>query len=625
MVKPIETALYATLGGLSTAVAAINVVYPQIRQDLRYLRKIGGPITRFRRYQSAQPPVTVVDRFLHQVQLHPDKPFLLFEDEAYSYKDVDVMSNKMANFFRGEGYKCGDTVAMFIYNEPAFVWTFLGLAKLGVKMALLNTNLRSKSLLHCFKVAEAKALIVGQGDALLEAAIEILPALEELGVTVWLQGDNPAPQGFFSLDDKINQASNQPIPVKLRESIMARDTLCYIYTSGTTGLPKAAKVPQDKIVGGGCLFGLCDLKEDDVVYVTMPLYHSSALLFGLGGTIEHGITMAMAKKFSVTRFWDDCRKYNATVITYIGELLRYLCARPKTPFDRNHGVRLAFGNGLRPDVWTKFQERFGVGQILEFYGATEGNFSSYNIYNKTGAIGMMSPVLKKIHPSSFLRVDPETSELIRDENGRCIPVNPGEPGLLVVPIADRTPFHGYKGEKKITEKKILRNVFEKGDMFFNTGDLLMVDKDYYMYFIDRLGDTYRWKGENVATTEVSEVLHDIEEVQEANVYGVTVPGHDGRAGMAAIVLHPGHQANLRDWYSHLASRLPAYARPLFLRLTPDLDHTGTFKQTKAQLVREGFDPNVITDGLYLRDDSKETYVPLDLEAYRNIVVGRAKL
>ncbi|KAI8518035.1 hypothetical protein Bbelb_040520 [Branchiostoma belcheri] len=200
-----------------------------------------------------------------------------------------------------------------------------------------------------------------------------------------------------------------------------------------------------------------------------------------------------------------------------------------------------------------------------------------------------------------------------------------EPGLLVSAISDTFPFEGYKGERKITERKILRNVFKEGDMFFNTGDLMMVDKDYYVYFIDRLGDTYRWKGENVATTEVAEVLHDIEEIQEANVYGVTVPGHDGRAGMAAVVLHPGHRANLRDWYSHVALRLPVYARPLFLRLTRDLDHTGTFKQTKAELVREGFDPSVVTDSLYFRDDSKETYVPLDLEVYKSIVVGKAKL
>ncbi|XP_019640807.1 PREDICTED: very long-chain acyl-CoA synthetase-like [Branchiostoma belcheri] len=625
MVKPIEAALYAALGGISTAVATLNVVYPQIRQDLKFLRKVRGPLSRYRRYISAQPPVTIVDRFLHQVQLQPDKDFILFEDEVYSYKDVDVMSNKVANFFREEGLKCGDTVAMLVYNEPAFVWTFLGLAKLGVKMALLNTNLRSRSLLHCFTVSEAKALIVGQGDVLLEATMEILPALAEHGITVWLQGDQPAPQGIISLDDKINQASDQPIPVKMRESITAKDALCYIYTSGTTGLPKAAKITTEKVLGAGCFFGISDLKNDDVVYITLPLYHSNGLFFGLAGTIEHGTTMALARKFSATRFWDDCRKYNATIVLYIGELLRYLCAQPKTPFDRNHGVRLAFGNGLRPDIWEKFQERFGVGQIVEFYGATEGNVSFFNIFNKTGAVGMATPLFKRIRPASFLKVDPETSELVRDQNGRCIPVKLGEPGLLVSAISDTFPFEGYKGERKITERKILRNVFKEGDMFFNTGDLMMVDKDYYVYFIDRLGDTYRWKGENVATTEVAEVLHDIEEIQEANVYGVTVPGHDGRAGMAAIVLHPGHRANPRDWYSHVALRLPVYARPLFLRLTRDLDHTGTFKQTKPELVREGFDPSVVTDSLYFRDDSKETYVPLDLEVYKSIVVGKAKL
>eukprot|EP00058_Branchiostoma_floridae_P027771 XP_002613262.1 hypothetical protein BRAFLDRAFT_57365 [Branchiostoma floridae] len=514
-------------------------------------------MSRFRRYTSAQPPVSLVDRFLHQVQLQPDKPFVLFEDQLYTYKDVDVMSNKVANVFHGEVVTCGDTVAMLVYNEPAFIWTFLGLAKLGVKIALLNTNLRNKSLVHCFKAAEAKVLIVGQG------------------------------------------------------------------------LPKAAKVTVGRLSQAACSFGVSNVKANDVVYVTLPLYHSNALFAGLGGAIEYGHTLALARKFSATRFWDDCRKYNATIILYIGELLRYLCAQPKTPFDRNHSVRLAFGNGLRPDVWVKFRDRFGVGEIMEIYGSTEGNVSFINITNKTGAVGMLTPLLRRMNDrfkgASFLKVDPETNEPVRDQNARCIPVKPGEPGLLVGPVTDATPFVGYQGDRKLTDKKILRNVFKKGDTFFNTGDLMMMDKDYYVYFIDRLGDTYRWKGENVATTEVAEVLHDIEGVQEANVYGVIVPGHDGRAGMAAIVVHPGHLPNMWDWYAHLSSRLPGYARPLFLRLTQHLSHTTTFKQTKAELIKEGFDPNVVTDRLYFRDDSKKTYVPLDSEVYKAIAVGKAKL
>ncbi|XP_019630953.1 PREDICTED: long-chain fatty acid transport protein 3-like isoform X1 [Branchiostoma belcheri] len=561
MVKPTEAALYAAVGGISTAVAALNVLYPQIRSDLKFIRTFRGPISRVRRYTTAQPPVSPVDRFLHQVQLQPDKPFVLFEDQLYTYRDMDVMSNKVANYFRGEsGFNPGDNVAMLVYNEPAFVWTYLGLAKLGVKIALLNTNHRSKSLLHCVTEADTKALIVGQGDALLEATMEILPTLEELGVRVWLQGDKPAPQGFLSLDDKISQSSDQPIPFKLREGILVNDTFCYIFTSGTTGFPKAAKVTLGKALGAACIFGVSKPNDDDVLYVTLPLYHSGGLLFGLGGVIEYGLTMALARKFSATRFWDDCRKYNATMIQHIGELLRYLCAQPK-----------------------------------------------------------------RLQAAYFVKVDPETSEPIRDQNGRCIPVKPGEPGLLLGPVTDATPFVGYQGDKRMTEKKILRNVFKEGDIFFNTGDLLMVDKDYYVYFIDRLGDTYRWKGENVATTEVAEVLHDIDGVQEANVYGVTVPGHDGRAGMAAIVVHPGHRPNMRDWYAHLSSRLPGYARPLFLRLTQDLYHTSTLKQTKTQLVKDGFDPNAVTDSLYIRDDSKKTYVPLDSDVYKAIAVGKAKL
>ncbi|XP_078703484.1 long-chain fatty acid transport protein 2-like [Branchiostoma floridae x Branchiostoma belcheri] len=623
MVKPLEGALYAAVGGISSAVLAAHVIYPHIWRDLKFIRTAKEPLSRIARYLSAEPPVTIVDRFLHQVQLQPDKPFLLFENEVYTYKDMDVMSNKVANYFRGEGYRCGDTVAMLISNEPAFIWTFLGLAKLGVKMAFLNTNLRTRALLHCFNVAEAKALIVGQDDDLVDAAAEISSELHQKGVAIWLQGDRPPPDGFLPLDDNIKRASDQPIAYKLRATLSVDDPMCYIYTSGTTGLPKASALSWRNSTRLSVSFAFAGLKSHDVLYVCLPLYHMSAMCVGVGCVIEEGATLALARKFSAGRFWDDCRKHNAAMILYIGELLRYLCAQPKSPNDKKHNVRLAFGNGLSGDVWKQFQHRFGVKQIVEVYGMTEGVTSYINLTNTPGVVGIASPLLKV--PNHILKVDPETNELIRDVNGRCIEVKRGEPGLLIAPITSERPFYGYKGKKEVSEKKILRNVFKEGDAYFNTGDLMRVDKDYYVYFVDRLGDTFRWKGENVATTEVSQAISEIEGVQEANVYGVKVPGHEGRAGMAAIILHPGHQPNFRKWYAHLASRLPSYARPLVLRLTKEMEITGTFKQKKAGLVKEGFDPSVVSDPMYFRDDSKKSFVPLDTEVFKKITLGRAKL
>ncbi|XP_066273630.1 long-chain fatty acid transport protein 2-like [Branchiostoma lanceolatum] len=625
--KPAGGALYAAVGGVSTALVATRVLYPSLWQDLRYLWISNRASKQVAKYISVEPPITIVDRFLHQVQLQPDKPFLLFEDEVYTYKDMDVMSNKVANFFRGEGYRCGDTVAMLIYNEPAFIWTFLGLAKLGVKMAFLNTNLRTKSLLHCFNVSEAKALIVGQGVGLLEATLEILPHLKEQGVSIWVQGNANPPEGILSLDEKIETSSARPIPFKLRSSVSGNDALAYINTSGTTGLPKAAIYSYEKATKASFMFTFAGIRSSDVVYVVTPLYHSSAFGVGLTTVIEHGATIALARKFSASHYWDDCRKHNVTLLLYIGEMLRYLCVQPKRSNDRDHKVRAALGNGLAADVWKEFQDRFGIGQIVEFYGATESNIRLMNITGKRGSVGMVPPLIQNTTPCPlyFLKVDLATGQPIRDNNGFCIKVQTGEPGLLICPISKAVPFQGYKGDKELTEKKVLRDVFKKGDMYFDTGDLMKVDKDFHVYFVDRLGDTFRWKSENVATTEVAQVLHDMQGVDEVNVYGVKVPGSDGRAGMAAIVVSKDSRADLSGWYAHISSRLPSYARPLFLRLTSEISVTRTMKQQKMQLVKEGFDPTQVSDPLYFRDDDQKTYVPLDLDLYRRIALGKAKL
>ncbi|NWU50629.1 S27A2 synthetase, partial [Dromas ardeola] len=347
---------------------------------------------------------------------------------------------------------------------------------------------------------------------------------------------------------------------------------------------------------------LCGLRPDDVIYTTLPLYHSAGLLIGVGGCFEVGATCVLRAKFSASQFWEDCRRYNVSVIQYVGELMRYLCNTPKRPSDQEHRVRMALGNGLRAEVWKEFLQRFGPISIWEFYGATEGNAGFINYTGKIGAVGRANVFLKTFAPFELIKYNVEEDEPIRDERGLCIRVGPGETGLLVIKITKNTPFHGYAGDSKKTEKKVLRDVLVKGDAFFNSGDLLMIDHERFVYFQDRVGDTFRWKGENVATTEVEATLAMMNFIQEVNVYGVAVPGCEGRCGMAAICLKAGASFEGEDLYAFTGDTLPAYAAPRFVRIQDALEITGTFKQCKGNLVKEGFDPNVIKDPLFFRDD-----------------------
>ncbi|XP_010079841.1 PREDICTED: very long-chain acyl-CoA synthetase-like, partial [Pterocles gutturalis] len=331
-------------------------------------------------------------------------------------------------------------------------------------------------------------------------------------------------------------------------------------------LPKAAVITEKKVMMVALLGRLCGLRPDDVVYTTLPLYHSAGLLIGVGGCFEVGATCVLRAKFSASQFWDDCRRYNVSVIQYVGELMRYLCNTPKRPNDREHGVRMALGNGLRAEVWKEFLQRFGPINIWEFYGATEGNAGFVNYTGKIGAVGRANVFLKALAPFELIKYNVEEDEPVRDERGLCIPVRPGETGLLVIKITKNTPFHGYAGDSKKTERKILRDVLVKGDAFFNSGDLLMIDHERFVYFQDRVGDTFRWKGENVATTEVEATLVMVNFIQEVNVYGVAVPGCEGRCGMAAIRLKTGTSFDGENLYTFTRDTLPSYAAPRFVRV-----------------------------------------------------------
>ncbi|XP_039867613.1 very long-chain acyl-CoA synthetase-like [Simochromis diagramma] len=610
---------------LCTALAVLPLLIyfrnPYFLKDLRYTFisiYVGIRLSRIKKKF-----YSILDRFLEKVAEHPHKKFIVYEESSYTYSQADRESNKVARALLTHAHlKQGDTVALFLGNEPWFVWMWLALSKLGCTASFLNVNIRSKSLLHCFSCCEAKVLLAG---ADLQGAIEeVLPTLKQQGIRVFILREHCHVDGIESLSDKIQMESDEPLSPQLRASINIKSPAVYIYTSGTTGLPKAAVINHERVWMPAFALTFAGVRSDDIVYIYLPLYHTAGFLMGLCGAIEKGTTVVLRSKFSASNFWNDCRKYNVTVIQYIGEVMRYLCNTPKRDNDKDHKVRLAVGNGIREDTWVEFLERFGNICIRECYGATEGNVGFINYGGKIGAMGREHFLYKMACKYALIRFDTEKEEPVRDSRGFCIEVPRGETGLLVAKIGKRTPFSGYAKDKQQTDKKKLRDVFEKGDMYFNSGDLLKIDDEGFIFFQDRIGDTFRWKGENVATTEVADHLLAVDFVEEANVYGVKVPGHEGRIGMAALKLKENMDFDGKALYQHVKNYLPSYARPRFVRIQDALVVTSTFKQMKVKLAEEGFNPAVIKDLLFYLEDNKG-YIPMTQELFNCIAEGRLRL
>ncbi|XP_067874405.1 long-chain fatty acid transport protein 2-like [Heterodontus francisci] len=602
----------------------LRTCFPYLWQDLRFMIRMFYLNFKLRIYMKERPPVTILDIFLQKVQKYPNKAFLVFEGQVLSYSELDRYSNKLARVLQAQAeLKQGDCVAILVGNEPLFVALSLALAKLGCAVAFLNYNIRGKSLLHCLQSSAAQVLITASD--LRSSVEEVLPCLREDNVSVFILDDKCTTEGIENLNDKIQAASDQPLPPSLRSHITSNSPFVYIYTSGTTGLPKAAIITHVRVQNIACFTVGCGLLSNDVIYTTLPLYHSAGFLIGICGCIYLGATVILRRKFSASQFWDDCRKYNVTVIQYIGEVLRYICTVPKKSSDRNHKVRIAIGNGARADVWKEFLNRFGDILVCEFYGATEGNIGFMNYVGKIGASGRVTVFSRKFMPFHLVKYDVEQETPVRDANGHCIEVATGETGLLIGKITTKTPFTGYVGNRTLTEGKHLRDVVCKGDLYFNTGDLMMLDHDNFIYFQDRIGDTFRWKGENVSTTEVADTLSMLDFVQDACVYGVTVPGYEGRVGMAAIQLCSGKAWHGSRLYEHVTAHLPKYARPRFLREQTRIETTGTFKYYKVMLVKDGFNPTTVQDSLFFLDDQKRMYIKMDHEIYNSIISKQIKL
>ncbi|CAL8243265.1 unnamed protein product [Lota lota] len=613
--------IFNILAGLVIVPLFLYIRNPYFFCDLSYAFRAMRCVIRMLRKQKLCP--SILGCFLEKVEMHPHKPFIVFEDTSYSYSQADKQSNKIARVLSTHvQVKEGDAIALFMGNEPLYIWICLALAKLGCIASLLNSNIRSKSLLHCLSCCDAKVLIAAED--LRGAVEEVMPALRQQGVRVFILSDDRDSEGLEGLRDQIQQASDQPLSPQLRANTTLKGPALYIYTSGTTGLPKAALVTHERVMHAALMFSLSNVRADDVLYLYLPLYHTSGFLMGLCGAMETGITVILKRKFSTSQFWNDCRKHNVTVIQYIGEIMRYLCNTAQSSSDRDHKVRMAIGNGIRADTWSEFLQRFGDVRICECYGATEGNIGFINYIGKVGAIGKENFLQRMATPYALIKYDTEKEEPVRDSRGFCVEVPKGETGLLVGKICSRSPFKGYAKNKQQTERKKLQDVLVKGDVYFNSGDLLKIDHQGFVYFQDRIGDTYRWKGENVATTEVSDCLLAVDCVEEANVYGVKVPGHEGRIGMAALTLKEGVDFDSSATYQQVKSYLPGYARPQFIRIQDALMVTGTFKQMKCGLVEEGFNPGIITDPLYYLDNSKG-YVPMTQDLFNSITEGRIRL
>ncbi|WP_419216342.1 long-chain-acyl-CoA synthetase [Gordonia sp. CPCC 205333] len=530
---------------------------------------------------------------------HPERPFLRTAEASWTYGECNRRANRWSAVLTSQGVRRGDVVAISAHNSPEVVIAMLAVVKLGAVAGIVNYNQPGDALSHSF------GLLAGANQA--GAAATIL-VLHDDDTAAGLAGIDPESAKVTGLsfaeldtaaDDLVARDGMVNANPAITRTLTAGSPAYYIFTSGTTGWPKASIMSHSRWqaamagIGGAGI----RLRADDTMYVALPFYHNNALTISISAALTAGACLAIGKKFSASRFWDDVIANDATAFCYIGELCRYLLAQPPKSTDRAHRVRLVAGNGLRPEIWDEFARRFGISRIVELYAASESNIGFINIFGQSKTAGFC-PL-----QYSVVKADEETGQPVRDSRGRVIKVPKGTPGLLLGQINDRARIDGYT-DPKATETKIVRDAFKAGDAYFNTGDLVAEQGFRHIAFVDRLGDTFRWKGENVATTEVEAALNAVPGISASVVYGVEVAGADGRAGMAAIVVDDdfdpvGLAAAARE-------RLPHYAVPLYLRVVAELAHTSTFKNVRTELRKQGYraagDDQIFTlaDGGYVR-------------------------
>jgi len=574
-------------------------------------------------------PSDVKDSFSARVEANAqrvgDRPAIVFEGTTLTWSELNAEANRYAHYFKSQGLQRGDTVSLIMENRVEFLGLLIGLNKLGVTLGLINTNLNGRPLAHCVNVTESKKCIFGAEVAeRMEEVKGDLALSEGSDYFVVPDGDHaPVLNWAVNLRDAIIGSSTDNPPDTTETTI--GETALYIFTSGTTGLPKAAVLSNRRYLISSDMAAIAGFKctEEDRMYVCLPLYHGTGLMVGVGAVIASGASMYVRRKFSASNFLPEVREHNCTLLIYIGELCRYLINTPEASDDANNPLRSMMGNGMRPDVWMDFKKRFGIDRIAEFYGSSEGNVAFANLMNKDCTVGMTSAEV------ALVQYDVLNDEIVRDANGRCIPVAEGEPGLLLGKITEDTVFEGYT-DPEATEKKIVRDALEAGDAWFNSGDLMQtVDVGFtlgypHYQFVDRVGDTFRWKSENVSTNEVGEILNGFDDIEFCNVYGVEIPGADGRAGMVAVTLKENvAHLDLAAFAAYADRELPTYAVPLFVRVQRDIDVTGTFKMVKGDLRKEGYDSRQTSDPIFVRLPGSADYVAMDEATLDRIQAGNA--
>ncbi len=581
-------------------------------------------------FKELQPrPSSTADCFGARVEQttarYPERTAVIFEGKTRTWRELNAQANRYASVLKALGLKRGDAVSLLMENRIEFLAAIIAMNKLGLIGALINTNLTGRSLSHCISITESKACIVGEerieaidgvrGDASLSDVAHYLFVADA--------GEQACPDWAQDLDESA-AAANSANPPETSQNTLA-DRALYIYTSGTTGLPKAAVISNRRFHLTSALSYKAGLKcsVQDRIYLCLPMYHGTGLFLGVGAAFATGASLFLRRKFSASNFLAEAREHNTNCFVYIGEVCRYLLHTDEQPGDADSPLSRMMGNGLRPDVWMSFKSRFGIQRVAEFYGSSEGNIGFVNMLNKDCTVGMTSL------PLALVKYDVDNDEILRDEAGRCLKVADGEPGLLLGKITEKTEFEGYSSSEE-TEKKILRNAFEDGDAWFNTGDLMKtVEVGFalgipHYQFVDRVGDTFRWKSENVSTNEVGEIINGHPDIQLCNVYGVEIPGADGRAGMAAVVLRDDvKELDTASFSRFVNDQLPPYARPVFLRIQPEIGTTTTFKMVKGDLRKEGYDLDQVKDTLYVMKPGASEYEQLDAEYLAKIKSGDA--
>ncbi len=593
----------------------------RIARELRFIKGLGRTL-KWVKPIAPDSKELICDDLEAAVDTHRDRPAITFEGKTLTYGEMDALANRYAHWAKEQGITRGQTVALFMPNRMDYLPIWYGLTKVGVASALINNNLTGAQLAHCLNISGALHCVV---DGETSPAFEAVRGQLTKHIAQWTLG--PVVEDRRDLTAALKSCSSlRPDRQTARGDLRGKDTALWIYTSGTTGLPKAARINHMRVqlyMRG--FAGATGAVASDRIYQVLPMYHATGGLCGMGAALLTGGSVVLRKKFSTSHFWQDVHDEGCTMFVYIGELCRYLVNAPEHPLERGHKLRQVFGNGLRADVWEQMVARFRIPQVMEFYGATEGNVSMFNFDGRIGAIGRIPKWLKTKVNARLVRFDVETEQPVRNAAGFCIECGPDEIGECIgrIDTSDaRTSFTGY-ADKAATEKKVLHDVFEKGDAWFRTGDLMRHDAENYFYFVDRIGDTYRWKGENVSTGEVADRLAEAAGVLEANVYGVAVPGQDGRVGMVALTVDDDFA--LTDFHAHVEKELPSYAQPLFLRLQRQIETTGTFKYRKVDLVEDGFNPARVKDPLYFRNPLKKAWTKVTKASFEKICEGGFKL